>query len=309
MDSDMIRSTVISTLISVLFLMSQALQAQSPETPVPPQSDEEDSTEEVSSLDMFDQDEELTEKGWSQLYVAAGAMYLDGDGKFSVRLPDGEEVTIIDFDRAGLKESDSSYWLSLNWRSASSHWGVWFGSWQYDVVGSRMWEDSLPIEGTEIPVGASVVSDFRATWYILEATYSFYRTETIDAGIGFGFHTVDLDTTITARFNIGDQEREVVSKGLDTLAPLPNALVYFHWKFAPRWNLVTRLGYFGMDYGDYSGKMTNAHATVNYQLSSRWALGLGYQFVNLDLDVEMKDFTQVYDIDFAGPMAFARFSF
>ena len=93
------------------------------------------------------------------------------------------------------------------------------------------------------------------------------------------------------------------------IAPLPNILAYIHWKFAPRWNLVGRVGYFSLDYSDYSGQMTNAHAIVNYELSSRWVLGLGYQFVNLDLDVEKKDFTHVYDIDFAGPMAFVRFSF
>ena len=307
MDSDMMRSTVFSILVSVLFLLSLDTHAGSQE--VSASAPKRDSTDEVSDLDLFDGDAELTEKGWSQFYAAAGFMYLDGDGKFSARQPDGEEVTIIDFDRAGLKDTDSSYWLSLNWRSASSHWGAWFGSWRYDVVGSREWQDSLPIGDTEIPVGASVTSDFDATWYILEATYSFYRSESVDTGIGFGVHTVDLDTTITARFQIGGREVEVVSKGLDTLVPLPNLLAYLHWKFAPRWNFVGRVGYFSLDYGDYSGQMTNLHAMVNYQLSPRWALGFGYQFVNLDLDVEKDDFTQVYDIDFAGPMAFAKFSF
>ena len=57
-----------------------------------------------------------------------------------------------------------------------------------------MWEDSLPVGGTEIPVGASVTSAFDAKWYILEATYSFYRSDTVDTGIGIGFHVVDIDT-------------------------------------------------------------------------------------------------------------------
>ena len=69
------------------------------------------------------------------------------------------------------------------------------------------------------------------------------------------------------------------------------------------------MGYFGLDYSDFSGQMTNAHAMANYQLSPRWALGLSYQFVNLDLDVEKDNYTQVYDIDFSGALVYARFSF
>ena len=58
-----------------------------------------------------------------------------------------------------------------------------------------------------------------------------------------------------------------------------------------------------------SPTIINAHAMANYQLSPRWALGLSYQFVNLDLDVEKDNLTQVYDIDFSGAMVYARFSF
>ena len=278
--------------------------------PVLAQTIEEDGTDPVPGLDLFDEDVESTRKGWSQLHVAAGFMYMDADGSFSVRRPNGDSVTIIDFDRAGLEETDSSYWLSVNWRSAKSRWGMWFGSWRYDVVGSRVWDGSLELpEGGEIPIGASVTSDFDAQWFILEATYSFYRSETVDTGIGLGVHTVDLDTSLTATLRVGDRETEVASGSLDTLAPLPNVLAYVSWKFKPKWLLIARLGYFTLDYDKYSGDMTNAHAMVSYSLSPRWALGASYQFVDLDLEVDQSDYTEVYDIDFAGPMVFARFNF
>lgn len=297
---EILRSFLAATLVSSLFLTSAALWAQ---------VNGEDSEDESPSLDLFDEDAEYTKHGWAQFHVAAGITYLDGDGIFSARLPDGKEIPILNFDRAGLKESDSSYWLSINWRSANSRWGAWFASWRYDVTGSREWQDSLPIGKLEIPVGASVTSEFDATWYILEATYSFYRSESIDTGIGIGLHTVDLDTTIAARIELGDQEFVEESKGLDTLAPLPNILVYLHWKPAQRLNMVGRLGYFGLDYNKYSGQMTNAHIMASYKLSPRWALGLGYQYVDLDLDIEKKDYTQVYDIQFSGPLAFVKFNF
>jgi len=296
-------SKIITCIAFALFLCISSL-------PVMAQDDEDDSPDPVTGLDLFDEDTEKTEQGWLQFYVSIGVMYLDADGRFSARLPEGQDVTIIDFDRAGLKESDVSHWLALNWRSANSRWGAWFGSWRYDVNGSNTWEDSLEIPGQDpIPVGASVTSDFDAQWYILEATYSFYRSETVDTGIGAGFHAVDLDTTITANVQIGEMETEAVSQQLDTLAPLPNLLVYLHWKFAPRWSMVSRIGYFGLDYKDYSGNMSNAHAMFNYEISPRWALGLGYQFVDLDLEVQKTEFIQVYDMEFSGPIFYARFHF
>jgi len=309
MKPDLMRSVVLSTLIALLFIFPLNLQAQQSGKAAPEQADESDGTDVVSNLDLFDEDTEKTENGWLQFYVLGGFMQLDGDGEYAARLPSGKEITIIDFERAGLNDTDSSHWLTLNWRSANSRWGAWFGSWRFDVTGTREWGDGLNIGGVEIPVNATVTSDFDAKWYIVEGTYSFYRSKSIDTGIGFGFHVVDIDTNITVRLQPEEDQDDFVSGRLDALAPLPNFLAYFHWKFAPRWNVVARYGYFNLDYKEYSGYMANFHSMVNYQVSPRWALGVGYQFVDLDLNIEKKNYTQIYDIQFSGPMAFARFSF
>ena len=135
-------------------------------------AEDEGTADPAPNLELFDDDVEHTREGWPQLYVSAGFATLDADGIFSVRGPRGNNVTVLDFDRAGLKESDSSYWLTIKWRSSNSRWGAWFGSWQYDVNGSRIWQNSLPLpNGDEIPVGASVTTSFDARWFILESSF------------------------------------------------------------------------------------------------------------------------------------------
>ncbi len=278
--------------------------------PVMAQDDKSTSPEEATELDLFDEDTEKTKQGWVQLYATFGATYLDADGSYGVLLPDRGYISIIDFDRAGLDEKDGSHWLTLNWRSENSRWGAWFGSWRYNVHGSLELEEELEIPGKDpIPVGVSVYTKFDAKWYIVEATYSFYRSDTVDTGIGFGLHMVDLDTTISARAGLGEGVGEVISERLDVLAPLPNVLAYLYWKFAPQWSLVGRIGWFGLDYDKYSGQMINSHTMFNYEFSSRWSLGFGYQFVDLDLDVDKTDYTQVYNVEFSGPLAYLRYSF
>ena len=268
------------------------------------------SIEEESELDLFDDDVERKKSGWSRLQVSAGVVYLDADGVFAASLPEREPVTIINFDRVGLEETDASHWFSLTWRSANSRWGAWFCNWRYDVSGSRAWETELSIpDYPTVPVGAEVKTNFDANWYVLEATYSFVQTDSVNAGIGIGLHTVDLDTELILQIDIGDGQFEIVQGDLDTLAPLPNVLGYVYWKPAPRWHMVARLGWFGLEYDKYKGQMTNAHYMLSYEVSERFSLGAAYQFVSLDVDVEEERYTQLYDIDFDGPMAFLRFRF
>lgn len=273
-------------------------------------SDLEDTETHDDSLDLFDNDAEYKESGWPVLSIAVGAAYLGADGVLGARPPNAPPVTIIDFDRIGLDESDSSHWFTLTWRSKNTRWGAWFANWRYDVNGQRNWSGDWPLdENISIPVGARLESQFDADWYIIEATYSFFQNEKIDAGIGIGLHIVDLKTDLSAHIDVGNESVEIYRGDLDTLAPLPNILAYMHWRFHPRWETVMRAGWFGLDYDIYSGSMTNAHAMLSFMVTERFSLGAGYQFVRLDLDIERKNYQEIYDIDFYGPMLFARFRF
>jgi hypothetical protein len=300
MNYRMCKIVVQTLLLLLLFTMAAPSSA----------SDLEDAENNDDSLDLFDDDTESKDNGWPLFNIAAGVTYLEADGVLGVRPPNSPPVTIINFDRIGLDESDASHWLTLTWRSRNTRWGAWFSNWRYDVNGQRSWSDDWPLdENISIPVGARLDSRFDANWFVLEATYSFFQNETIDAGIGIGFHIVDLKTDLSAQIDVGDQSVEIYRGDLDTIAPLPNILAYMHWRFHPRWETVMRAGWFGLDYDIYSGAMANAHAMLSFRASERFSLGAGYQFVRLDLDIERKTYQEIYDIDVFGPLLFARFRF
>ena len=257
-----------------------------------------------------DENSELTNGAWSRFMLSVGGMSLDADGSYRLGLPDGRKITLVDFDRAGLPDRDSSYWLSANWRSRSNRWGVWFASWDFGSSGSRLWEDEWNAgDGRVIPVGAEVDTRFDARWYVLEATYSLIRSVRYDAGIGLGVHAVGLDTSLLARVGAGENDAEIVREELSTLAPLPNVLGYFHWNVADRWTLTTRVGWFGLDYDKYSGRMINMHAIISYGLTDNWSASLGYEFVDIDVTIEQERWVELYKLDFSGPMATLRYSF
>ena len=152
--------------------------------------------EEDKTLNLIDSDVEETTSGWPQLSVSLGYMSLDADGSFDVRGPRGHRVTIIDLDRLGVDDDDGTYWATVKWRSRTSKWGAWFGTWNYTGAGMRTWETELEIgDDLLVPVGAAVATEISTDWYILEATYSFVQNDAWDVGIGLGFHVVDIDAT------------------------------------------------------------------------------------------------------------------
>lgn len=270
----------------------------------------ESETEGGEALEFFDDDTEDTALGWSRLSASFGYMWLDADGSFQVELPNGKRIMVLDLDRLGVDDDDTSMWFTLNWRSQTSRWGAWFGAWRFDASGFRMWEDELILgDDFHIPVGAEVQTRIDTDWYIAEATYSFHRTKTLDIGVGFGIHAIDLDANLNGSLSVADQGKELYNERLEFLAPLPNVMGYAYWKFAERWRLVSRLGWFGLSYDDYDGEMVNLHAILRYNLGERWSLEGGYQFVKLDLDIDKGNHTQIYDVDFSGPMAVIRFDF
>jgi len=61
----------------------------------PQDSDPDDSPTDAPQLELFDSDVELTRKGWSQFHLAAGFMRLSADGIYSLRFPDGRQLTIL----------------------------------------------------------------------------------------------------------------------------------------------------------------------------------------------------------------------
>jgi hypothetical protein len=293
-------------LLTILLVLSTSIATA--QNPAPVDTREADDGE---KLEFFDSDADKNDAGWPRFTLGIGYMWLEADGTYRIReTAGGREVTIIDFDLLGVDDEDGSPWVSLKWRSRSSNWGAWAAYWSFSGAGFRTWEDDLDLgDGTVIPVGAGVATTFETDWYIVEATYSFVQNENWDVGVGAGFHVVDLDTTLAVGATVGDESRLESLVRLDTLAPLPNILGYARWRMSDRWLATARYGWFGLSYDDYDGRMTNLHALLQFNINDRWGLEAGYQFVKLDVDVNHDDYTELFEIDFDGPMAAVHFNF
>jgi hypothetical protein len=155
--------------------------------------------------------------------------------------------------------------------------------------------------GNTYPIGSTVDSEFDSDIYRLSGGYSFIKDAQAEFGVALGLYTTDFVISLAAT---GVGERRA-----DTLAPLPTIGVYGSYAFTPRWMLSGRVDYFSMNSDDYDGSLVSVVAAVDYRFARNFGVGLGYRYVDYDLDVARSSFTGGVKYQFGGPMLYLIGSF
>lgn len=139
----------------------------------------------------------------------------------------------------------------------------------------------------------------------MDAAYTFIRTPQHELSLGAGIYAIDIEAEFEARVD----ETEISSKRFDFLAPLPNAIVKYARKLSDHWIWHNSLGWFGLNYDEYSGSLISISTSFEYSFNDRWGTGLGYSAVDMDLEIEDDKFTEIYDVNFDGVFAFVFLAF
>ena len=120
---------------------------------------------------------------------------------------------------------------------------------------------------------------------------------------------MDFDTTLKVSGGINDVSGSVQSDSVDITAPLPNILGYGAYAITPKLSVDGAVGWFGLDYGDYSGNLVTLVANLEYRLTKNFGVGVGYNYVDMDLTIDKSKRKDKYDLDYKGPVAYISASF
>ena len=167
--------------------------------------------------------------------------------------------------------------------------------------GSRAINKTINWGGNTYPIGIVVDSEFDSDIYRLSVGYSFIKDTQAELGIALGLHVTDFTMSI-AGANVGRRTG-------DALAPLPTIGLYGSYALTPRWLLSGRVDFFSFSYNDYDGSLVNAVAAVDYRFTRNFGLGLGYRYVDYDLDVTRSSFSGGVKYEFSGPVLYLVGSF
>ena len=199
-------------------------------------------------------------------------------------------------------------WASARWNFAE-RWhvkGIYTG---FDESGSRTSSDTIEFGNISFPLGVRVDTDLATDFYIINAGYKLLDRPRGDIDIGLGLHLVDIDFEISGLAAIGDQPVSFKRSKLDTLAPLPNVMASGRFAITRNLALEGDVGWFGLKVDEYDGELTSARVNLEWRPFEHLGFGVGYQLLDLDLEIDGDRRDKEYNFEFKGPLGFLQWAF
>ena len=235
-----------------------------------------------------------------------GAMDSRADAIFRYT-DDGRPETELDLSDLGMDDSKTALWLGGTWQF-TDRWSLGFTYNKFDSDGENVSEYSGNFGDVNFTVGSTLTSSFTSKLYIVDLTWDFLKTDNAHLGIGIGAHVADLSAELGATISASiNGNPTMINFGTDTAtvtAPLPNVSLIGGFTLGDQVYVRASAGYFSLNYNEYDGELLSVRAGIEWRPFDRFGVGAGYQYVQMDLQVDNSRSDEKYEIDLYGPFVF-----
>jgi hypothetical protein len=133
-------------------------------------------------------------------------------------------------------------------------------------------------------------------------TYSFLRGDHYELGVGAGLHLLQAQATAQVP---NTPQRQVYSAA----GPFATLAVDGSVRLARYWTLSARGQYLKVNVSSTTGMLGIYHADLQYRWRPNLAVGLGYEYERVEVDLLHSDPSGYVQLNINGPELFARLSF
>ncbi len=212
----------------------------------------------------------------------------------------GTEVSLE--DELGFKSEVSVFRVDAAWRMTGRHNLI---ASYYDIsrTSSKVIDREIEFKGETYELGATLEGFFDTQTYKLAYGYSFHEGEEFAIAASGGFHVMSLATGMRRLDGPANATKASVT------APLPVLGLHGDWRFADRWRGGFSAEVFGIKIDSFSGTLLDAVMKVEYELTSYAALGLGYNYFDMNLKLEGSNLTGRANFGYDGLLFFLRGGF
>ncbi|MBT8370972.1 MAG: hypothetical protein KJO34_08420 [Deltaproteobacteria bacterium] len=256
------------------------------------------------SQPLLAQEEDFSNEPWEKAALYLGAFFVHsnsdlelGGGGLNVKV-DAEEVL-------GLDENFTVFRADAFWRITRRN-RVDFTYYAMNRDGTNDLSVAIPDpDGGSFPVGTKIKTDFDMT--ILRGSYnwSFFKNQHVDLGIGAGLYGMAVDFKLKREGTIGSNKEKT-----DFTFPLPVIGLRGSFALTPKWFIRQSFDYLYVNIGDYEGYLVDFLAAVEWNALKYVGLGVGYNYVQMNLDYSGgDDFLSEIDLSYGGVLAYAKLYF
>jgi hypothetical protein len=141
-------------------------------------------------------------------------------------------------------------------------------------------------------------------WRVLSLTwtYSLFKAERFEAGLGIGAHIIEAQAEVGEP---GTLNREEFSE----VAPFATFAVNAAYRISKRWAITARGQTFEYTRDDLTGRLADFHADIQYRWRKNMAVGIGFTKLQYELQAVADDQPAFFDMSATGPELFFRASF
>jgi hypothetical protein len=237
--------------------------------------------------------------GMEKASLSLGVFLTHRDSSTRLDASAGDPGTDVDLENdLGLNRSESVFRVDAFYKFSEAHRidVSWF---DLSRSSSKQIERDIEWNGTSYPIDTAVNSQFDLDIYKVAYTWSFWRKDRNFLGATGGLYIADTGTSLIAD-TIG--AREVMS----ATAPLPVIGLRGQYFFTQKWSVRASSEVFLYEYGDWDGELVDLYLGLDYELSDRIAVGVGFNTVTFDLGVSKEDLTGQLDWGYSGGLVFLR---
>ena len=157
--------------------------------------------------------------------------------------------------------------------------------------------------GNEVfAVNDRVTSSLEWRQFALTYTYSVFRNDRFEAGLGLGVHFVEAQAR-------GVVEAKQLRQDVSGSGAFPTIPIDLTWRISRRFAMVARGQYFHASVSNFEGSIAEYHADFQYRWKPAFSVGAGYTIMKSSLDVSDANFPGAFRLNIRGPEAFFKVSF
>lgn len=171
--------------------------------------------------------------------------------------------------------------------------------------GELVIDETLRIDDTVYPIGASVRTKFRTNIYRIGIGYSLVKSDQGEFGVSAGVHMSKGKFNIQANALGGTLLEEGRSKSF----PLPNVGLFGNVHLFGPVSLQASADAFKMKAGNYKGSLVDGHLALEARLLKNVGVGAGYRYAGYKLRADKSDWRGKLSYSYSGPMAYAELAF